>query len=114
MIVMNFDDIIAKLKLIEKSLLERHPEISRDKKFQILTRSTKVSEEYGELANEVLAYLMLQRQEKLSDFKKENLEKEFGDVFNSLILLGFALDIDVKMAVVDRINEMYERYGHTN
>lgn len=80
---LNWDDSIAKLKYIEVKLME-----------------------------EVLLKLGLQRQEKLINYDGSNLSKEFGDVFNSLILLGMALNIDVKKAISERVDEMYQRYGN--
>lgn len=106
---MTFEEIIAKLREIEAKLLAKHPEISHEKQFQVLARTAKVSEEYGELINEVLASLKLQRQSKLDQFDSQNLEKEFGDVFNALMLLGFSLELDVKNVITKRVIEMYER-----
>lgn len=108
---MNFEEILAKLKSINTKLLAKYPEIGRDKQKEILARTAKVSEEFGELINEILASMNLQRDEKMVEFDKANIEKEFGDVFNTLILLGVSLNIEVSRAITDRVEEMYVKYG---
>ena len=111
---MTFDEIISRLKSIEDQLRLQYPDLAHDNEKAILARSAKVSEEWGELIEEILLKLGLQRKEKLLGHDPKNLEKEFGDVFNSLILLGIALHIDVKTAIEMRVGEMYSKYGLTD
>ena len=108
---MTLDEIISKLKIINTQLLKKYSSISQDKQKEVLARTAKVSEEYGELIDEILSSLELQRQNKLDKFQKENIEKEFGDVFNTLMLLGLALDIDVSKAIQSRLEQMYAQYS---
>lgn len=104
---MQLDEIIAKLKDIEAELLKRYPDYAKDPEKAILARSVKLNEEVGELMDEVLHKLKLQRAEK--EYDPDNLQKEFGDVFNSLLLLGLSLGVDVPEAIASRVNEMYKK-----
>lgn len=98
------DEILTKLQRINKELDKDYP-IS-DKEKRALARLTKVVEEFGELSNEVLASMNLQNDKKLRSFKKKNLEKEFSDVFITLMLLGIALDIKIEKALLNRIKSI--------
>ncbi|RME31785.1 hypothetical protein D6789_01595 [Candidatus Woesearchaeota archaeon] len=49
----------------------------------LLAMATKLTEEQGELAEQLLAHLKLQRQEKFSHTNKQRLTEEFGDVLSS-------------------------------
>lgn len=106
---MDFDEIITKLTAIEAELLKRYPDYAKDHDKAILAKSVKLNEEVGELMAEVLHHLQLQRQDK--GYDPDNLKREFGDVFNSLILLGLSLGIDVRTAIGQRVEEMYDKYG---
>ena len=61
----------------------------------LYARTLKLMEELGELANEILAKLGLQRQVKLDKHTQEDLEDEFGDVLLTVLMLGIELDLDV-------------------
>lgn len=58
-------------------------------------RMLKLTEETGELANEVLTKMGLQRQVKIDAFEDVHLEDELADVLGSVILLAVELDIDI-------------------
>ena len=68
-----------------------------------------VLEEVGELANELLADLELQRKDKLKDFKSENIAKELVDVLFTAFILGITLDIDIEKAIKERLNDINNR-----
>jgi NTP pyrophosphatase (non-canonical NTP hydrolase) len=55
---------------------------------------TKLSEETGELADEVLSALELQRKDKLAGYQKEDLRNEWKDVLIVLLLLAEKMDIN--------------------
>ena len=76
----------------------------------ILGRAAKVSEEYGELMDEVMASLGLQRADKLARYDRENLEKEYADVAISLHLLGLALGLDIDAVVAARLRAKYHEH----
>jgi len=63
---------------------------------RILARTAKLGEEYGELCNEVLAFLKDQRPEKLKGKKENDLTDEIADVIITTLLLADILNIDME------------------
>lgn len=104
---MQIEDLIDELKKINQRLLEGYD--LEDKRVRILARTAKISEEVGELANELLADLELQRKDKLKDFKSENISKELVDVLFTAFILGITLDIDIEKAIKERLNDINNR-----
>ncbi len=74
-----------------------------DKQKEILFRAVKLSEEVGELSQEILSHNSLQLKRKLDNYKKENLEGEFADVIITTLLLAKAVDVDIKKALENKI-----------
>ena len=81
----------------------------KDRQKRILATVAKIVEEFGELSNEVLSLVNLQRKEKITVFKKKNLEKEYSDVLITLLLLGIVLNLDIEKALLNRIKEIKKR-----
>lgn len=111
---MQLEELLSTIKKLNQALIDRHPKLRLDQDKQVLARVAKVSEEYGELVDEILSSLNLQRDDKLSHFDKSNLSLEFVDVFITLLLLGDTLDIDMKKAIELRLEAMYQKYGKMN
>ncbi len=76
---------------------------------RLFARTLKLTEELGELSNEILTKLGLQRQAKIDAFKDSHLEDELADVLGSLILLAVELDIDIKEIMQRKIAFTLER-----
>ncbi len=72
-------------------------------------RMLKLTEETGELANEVLTKMGLQRQSKIDAFEEVHLEDELADVMGSVILLAIELDIDIATIMRRKIAHTIER-----
>ncbi|OGV92179.1 hypothetical protein A3B57_03730 [Microgenomates group bacterium RIFCSPLOWO2_01_FULL_47_10] len=104
---MTIEELIVELKKINQRLLEGYD--LDDRRVRILARTTKISEEVGELANELLADLELQRKDKMQYFKSENIAKELVDVLFTALILGITLDIDLEKAIKDRLNDINNR-----
>lgn len=68
----------------------------------------KLSEESGELTNEVMIKLQFCRKEKIHDNSKE-LASEFADCVNVLFLLADKLGIDAATALTERMAAITER-----
>jgi len=75
----------------------------------ILLQSIKVSEELGELHNEVLKLFKSQREEKMNK-NSVNLANELSDVILSSLLLGIELNIDIEKALTDKIDIIKQRH----
>jgi NTP pyrophosphatase (non-canonical NTP hydrolase) len=74
-----------------------------DERVRLLAGIAKITEETGELAEEILLHLKLQRKEKLDKREKENLEAEIADVILATATLAAKLDIDLDKTITRRI-----------
>jgi NTP pyrophosphatase (non-canonical NTP hydrolase) len=88
--------------LKDKSLSERE---------DILGRTVKLSEELGELSDEVLASLGLQRKGKLESRNPDNLAAEFADVIIVTFLLARSMDVDIPAALMNKIEKIRTKHN---
>lgn len=102
-----------------QSLVDQYQEISvflnekwplKNKQQRIFARTMKIVEELGELADEILTSMNLQRDTKIDEFNHQNIEDEFADVLGSLILLANELDIDVEEVIQRKIDFTKDRF----
>lgn len=77
--------------------------------FRILSRMCKVTEEVGELSNEILKSLGSQRTDKLANVSKEDLADEFADVMISTLLLANITEVDIEQALLAKIEKIRNR-----
>lgn len=70
----------------------------------------KLFEELGELSDEILTSMKLQRTPKIQQFSHQNVEDEFADVMGSLMLLAIELDIDVAEVMQRKIDFTRDRF----
>lgn len=80
------------------------------KEKNILLKTVKLSEEVGELSNDILATLSLQRKSKLEAFDKNNLFEEFADVILSTASLANTLGVDLNRAVKAKLEKLLTVY----
>lgn len=78
---------------------------------EILTKTVKLNEEVGELCNDILSILQLQRKSKLDKFEKKNMYEEFADVIITTIQLANTAGVDIERALNDKLKKIEERYG---
>jgi NTP pyrophosphatase (non-canonical NTP hydrolase) len=76
---------------------------------RILWAAGKISEETGEVWNDVLALVGLARPEKIENFKIENLAEEIADVILVTFILAKRLNIDISDAVKKKIEIVKSR-----
>ena len=76
---------------------------------EILSRTVKLNEEVGELCNDILSILKLQRKAKLENFDKRNVYQEFADVIMTTIQLANAAGVDVERAIDDKLKKVEEK-----
>lgn len=77
---------------------------------EILTKSIKLNEEVGELCNDILSVLKLQRKSKLEKFDKRNFYEEFADVIITTVSLANAAGVDIERAINDKMKKIEVRY----
>ena len=88
------------LKFIQKQQLllkEQYNNIDHEK--MLLAMTVKLSEELGELCQEVLGSLKLQRKTKLNNHNSQTLKEEFADVLITTLILANAMKIDTAKAL---------------
>ena len=81
----------------------------QDQKTKILSQTLKISEEVWELSSEILWTLWFVRQEKLHKYTKENLMDELADVVLSTIRLARFMDIDISLALKNKMEKIKNR-----
>lgn len=80
---------------------------------RLSARMLKLTEELGELSNEVLTKMGLQRQAKIDAYEDVHLEDELADVLASAILLAIELDIDVAKVMKRKVAFTIDRLQKT-
>lgn len=81
----------------------------KDHNQRVLARTLKMMEELGELSDEILSSMNLQRQSKVAQFDPKDLADEFADVLACVLLLGIELDIDIEAVIKEKISFTHER-----
>ena len=105
---MTIQDLVNEYKVISKFLNTHWP--LKNKEQKVFARSMKIMEELGELSDEILTSMNLQRDSKIAKFLAQNVEDEFADVLASLLLLGIELDIDVEKVMKRKIAFTKDRF----
>ncbi len=80
-----------------------------DQEKRILARTVKLSEELGELCEEVLSHSSIQRKEKLDGRDDKNLQEEFADVIFTTLLLAKAMNVNIEAAMEKKIEKVNNR-----
>ena len=106
---MNLKSLQEKIKLLNEKTRPQYKLYSPIEK-EILTKTVKLNEEVGELCNDILSILKLQRRAKLQNFDKRNMYDEFADVIITAMQLAIAAGVDVERAVGDKLKKIEGRY----
>jgi NTP pyrophosphatase (non-canonical NTP hydrolase) len=118
-------DFCVKIKLMNLKTLEQRisalsPKIRPSYKFHtkeerdILVETVKLNEEVGELCNDILGILQLQRKAKQKVFDKRNIYEEFADVIITTIALAQTTGVDLERALKDKLEKIETRYLKEN
>jgi NTP pyrophosphatase (non-canonical NTP hydrolase) len=102
-------EILEFIELEDRRLREKYGDYPDSEK-RNLARTVKLTEEVGELCSEVLSSSKLQRQEKLDGHGKQELENEFADVVITTLLLAKSMDVDIELALKNKIEKINKRY----
>lgn len=106
---MDFKSLQEKIKQLDaiKPIIY---ELNTQQEKEILTKTIKLNEEVGELCNDTLSVLKLQRKSKLDNFDKRNFYEEFADVIITTVQLANAAGVDVSRAINDKLNKIEHKY----
>lgn len=106
---MNLNNLQEKIKELDDKKKPRYKLYSQREK-EILTKTIKLNEEVGELCNDILSVLKLQRKSKLEKFDKRNFYEEFADVIITTVQLANSAGVDVNRAIDDKLKKIEKRY----
>lgn len=104
------------LKQLQETIKEQnvrtrpHYKLYSQQEKEILTKTVKLNEEVGELCNDILSVLRLQRKAKLEKFDKRNFYEEFADVIITTLQLASVAGVDIERAVRDKIKKIEKRF----
>lgn len=107
---MNIKILQDKIKILDAKTTPRYKLYSQTEK-EILTKTIKLNEEVGELCNDILSVLKLQRRSKLEKFDKRNFYEEFADVIITAIQLANSANVDIERAINDKLKKIEHRYN---
>lgn len=107
---MTIQDLQAEYQHIKAIIDEKWP--IPDQKQRIFARTMKLVEELGELADELLSSMNLQRADKQEAFHDQKVEDEFADVLASVVLLAAELDIDIEAVMKRKIEFTKQRFSN--
>src|SRR3989344_1976222 len=106
---MNLKSLQEKIKILNEQTRPQY-KLYTPREKEILTKTVKLNEEVGELCNDILSILKLQRRAKLQNFDKRNMYEEFADVIITAMQLAIAAGVDVERAVGDKLKKIEGRY----
>lgn len=105
---MTLNDLIERFNKIDQYFKDKFPEETHE--VRVLARLAKISEELGELSNATLSELGFQRQEKLDAHRPTDVEEEWADLFNTVILYGIYMKIDMPRVIDTKLDQILTRY----
>jgi len=106
---MNIKALQEQVKKFNEKTRPKYKLYSQTEK-EILTKTIKLNEEVGELCNDILSVLKLQRKSKLAKFDKRNFYEEFADVIITTFQLGSVAGVDIERAITDKLKKIEKRY----
>lgn len=106
---MNLTSLQDKIKKLDDLSRPKYKLYSQREK-EILTKTIKLNEEVGELCNDILSVLKLQRKSKLDKFDKRNFYEEFADVIITTMQLANSAGVDIERAIGDKLDKIEKRY----
>lgn len=108
--ILSLAELQRRLRERERELRIQFVSLTKREK-DILAKTVKLTEEVGELANDILSVLSLQRKSKLDRFDKTNLYEEFADIILGTISLASTLRVNVERAVKDKLHKVLHVYS---
>lgn len=106
---MNIKNLQEQIKRMNEETRPHYKLYSQTEK-EILTKTIKLNEEVGELCNDILSVLKLQRRSKLAKFDKRNFYQEFADVIIVTIQLASVAGVDIERAINDKMKKIEQKY----
>lgn len=106
---MTLEEILNKYQTINDYFDEKFPQLKDE--YRLLARLGKISEELGELNSAIHGELGLHRDRKQKEHSTDMVAKEWADLFNTVVLFGLVLELDIPQTIDDKLKEIYQRLG---
>ncbi len=103
---MEMKELIATMKLINERINERNTDMKEN---LLLLKSMKLSEEVGELYNEILGHIGYIRKEKHTSF--DNLKDELADVVITVFIMAEELWVDMEEVLEHKLKTINSRFN---
>jgi NTP pyrophosphatase (non-canonical NTP hydrolase) len=107
---MNIKNLQERVSALEDKTKTKYI-VESPKEREILAKTVKLNEEVGELCNDILGILKLQRKSKLDKFDKRNIYQEFADVIIVTMQLALTAGVDLERAINDKLKAIESRQG---
>lgn len=104
---MEMKELLEFVRRVSERLTKGNPESTEAER--VFARMVKLTEEVGELADEVLVSQGDQRKEKLEGKNEESLGDEIADVLITTLVLAASLNVDVPKALARKIVKIETR-----
>lgn len=104
---LTLQDLVDQYTVLAQKINQQWPIPNQNQR--IFARTLKMMEEIGELSDEILSSMRLQRKQKVESYNHLNLADEFADVLACVILLGIELEIDLEAVMKRKISLTKER-----
>ena len=108
---MDFQTLLSFIKTENAHLAAFYGETLADQDKRKLAQMVKLTEEVGEVANEVLASQGTQRPEKLAKHSADNLPEELADVLIVTLLLADLYGLDVPRLLEEKMAKIKKRHA---
>jgi NTP pyrophosphatase (non-canonical NTP hydrolase) len=105
---MDMKQLLDDITRIHEYFLQRDVGIDAEK--HTLLSSMKLTEEVGELNEQILGYYGHGRKEKVEKYTPEDLEHEIADVIFSALIVAKELNVDVEKAMTKKMEKIKERF----
>jgi len=106
---MNLKNLEERIRLLSTRIRPSYKFATKQEK-DILVETVKLNEEVGELCNDILGILKLQRKAKQKVFDKRNIYEEFADVIITTIVLAQTTGVDLERALKDKLEKIETKY----
>jgi len=104
---MNISELTEFAKETSGRLRVKYPNFNLET--EMLYQMCKVTEEVGEMSDELLKHLGSQRQDKLDGFKKEHLAEEMADVILAVLIAAEVAGIEIEPALSQKMEKVRSR-----
>lgn len=105
---MDWSSLLQQYQQINDYFDQQFPQLTAE--YRTLARLGKITEELGELNSAVHGELHLHRAEKQAQHHQDEVAHEWADLFNTVMLMGQVLELDIPLVVEERLQQIRRRY----